>query len=785
MASTIENFNKLILDASKIRERLRNEYIMPEHLFLVMLDNDFFSDNLTFFLVNITTLKNDIESYLDRLEKMPEDFFINESKYLGDSVLPYDLDGDNISSNIMSYQTVMIMQSLMNGQNSDNEPIEWTICHIFVAFLSLSNNYVTSYITSIFGSHSSLRVFYQSLHKSTYRKYGLPYYPLGLEYDDSVETSSQPSVDDSSRMTFDDYDEREMAESTILTLMNSESSKHPSLIGRSSELERTIEVLCRKDKNNPLHIGESGVGKTALVWGLVQRIVDGNVPTRLQGSKVYMLDLSALLARSQFRGEMEKHLRSLFSQFQKESGSIIVYIDNIHNLVGAGRSNDSPMDMTDVLKPYLDDSNIRFIGSTSYDDYKRSLERVPSISRRFQTIDIVEPSIEDSIEILKSLQSSYESFHGVKYDDEAIEFAVRGSSKYLTSRYLPDKAIDLIDEAGARNEVQSDSIKTRIGKQEIADVLSKLSKVGTVKMDDDSENALANLGSRILENIYGQDDAVAIVTESIQMSKAGLSDEGKPLASLLFVGPTGVGKTELARVLSRELGVELIRFDMSEYTEKHTVAKLIGSPAGYIGYEDGGLLTDAVRHNPSCVLLLDEIEKAHSNIYNILLQVMDYATLTDNRGQKTDFRNVVLIMTSNAGAQYAGQANVGFSSNVSRSTAMLSQVKKSFKPEFLNRLTSIVAFNDMDRVMATRILRKKVGELEVRLSSRGVVMEMEQTAFDFLLSKGYSKEYGAREMDRAIGQYLKPILMRSILFGKLKTGGKAIITKSEDGLSIK
>ena len=785
MASTIENFNKLILDASKIRERLRNEYIMPEHLFLVMLDNDFFSDNLTFFLVNITTLKNDIESYLDRLEKMPEDFFINESKYLGDSVLPYDLDGDNISSNIMSYQTVMIMQSLMNGQNSDNEPIEWTICHIFVAFLSLSNNYVTSYITSIFGSHSSLRVFYQSLHKSTYRKYGLPYYPLGLEYDDSVETSSQPSVDDSSRMTFDDYDEREMAESTILTLMNSESSKHPSLIGRSSELERTIEVLCRKDKNNPLHIGESGVGKTALVWGLVQRIVDGNVPTRLQGSKVYMLDLSALLARSQFRGEMEKHLRSLFSQFQKESGSIIVYIDNIHNLVGAGRSNDSPMDMTDVLKPYLDDSNIRFIGSTSYDDYKRSLERVPSISRRFQTIDIVEPSIEDSIEILKSLQSSYESFHGVKYDDEAIEFAVRGSSKYLTSRYLPDKAIDLIDEAGARNEVQSDSIKTRIGKQEIADVLSKLSKVGTVKMDDDSENALANLGSRILENIYGQDDAVAIVTESIQMSKAGLSDEGKPLASLLFVGPTGVGKTELARVLSRELGVELIRFDMSEYTEKHTVAKLIGSPAGYIRYEDGGLLTDAVRHNPSCVLLLDEIEKAHSNIYNILLQVMDYATLTDNRGQKTDFRNVVLIMTSNAGAQYAGQANVGFSSNVSRSTAMLSQVKKSFKPEFLNRLTSIVAFNDMDRVMATRILRKKVGELEVRLSSRGVVMEMEQTAFDFLLSKGYSKEYGAREMDRAIGQYLKPILMRSILFGKLKTGGKAIITKSEDGLSIK
>ena len=783
MSSTLDNFTIISKDADKIRKSIGNEYIHPEHILLVMLDNEFMSSQFEIHFIDVEKLKSTLESYLDRLDKLP-----TEELTLSNTAAPppFEIHDSEILSSILSYQTVMLLRELLTMQNSDNEPMEWTMCHLLGALMSLNNNYASSLLMSYIGDRRSCRSFYQSLHKATYMKFGLPYYDYDLDDDESPTESSD---EDSSDIGYDGFgsmfsEGSDILVGNILTLMNQDASTHPTLIGREMELERTIEVLCRKDKNNPLHIGEAGVGKTALVWGLVQRIVSGDVPVRLQGCKVYSLDLSSLLAKSQYRGEMEKNLTSVFGQLLKEDCSIIVYIDNIHNMVGVGRSNDSQMDATDVLKPYMDDNKIRFIGSTSFDEYKRSLERLPSISRRFQTIDIPEPSIEESIKIMKSLQPSYESFHGVTYSDDAIEFAVRGSSKYMTSRYLPDKAIDLIDEAGARHEVHSGSCK-EIGKQEIAEILSKLSKVGTVKMDEDSESAVANLGNRILENIYGQDDAVSLVTESIQMSKAGLSDEHKPLSSLLFVGPTGVGKTELARVLSRELGVELIRFDMSEYTEKHTVAKLIGSPAGYVGYEDGGLLTDAVRRNPSCVLLLDEIEKAHDNIYNILLQVMDYATLTDNRGQKTDFRNVVLIMTSNAGAQYAGQASVGFNSHVSRSSAMLSQVKKVFKPEFLNRLTSIVAFNDMDREMASRILRKKLSELDVRLSGRNVVMELESDAFDFLLSKGYSSEYGAREMDRAIGQYLKPLLMRGILFGSLKNGGKAIITKKEDGLSVK
>ena len=359
----------------------------------------------------------------------------------------------------------------------------------------------------------------------------------------------------------------------------------------------------------------------------------------------------------------------------------------------------------------------------------------------------------------------------------------------MTDRHLPDKALDLIDAAGARIEVHRKKerkvSKDKVSKELLAEILSEMSKIGTVKLDDESEHAVETLNDRILKQIYGQDEAVRLVSEAIQMSKAGLSDDGKPLASLLFVGPTGVGKTEVARVLSKELGVELIRFDMSEYTEKHTVAKLIGSPAGYVGYDDGGLLTDAIRRNPNCVLLLDEIEKAHSDIYNILLQVMDYAILTDNRGQKSDFRNVVLIMTSNAGAQYASQANIGFGGNVSRGSAMQKQVKKLFKPEFLNRLSSVVTFNDMDKTMATQILEKKLKELRVKVSARNIKLEISDDVFNQLLNEGFSKEYGAREMDRVIGSRIKPLLMREILYGKLRNGGKAKIIKKGDDILIK
>ena len=568
----------------------------------------------------------------------------------------------------------------------------------------------------------------------------------------------------------------------LLVCINDNLSSHNPLIGREEELERTIQVLCRKDKNNPLHIGEPGVGKTAIVYGLAQRIVDGKVPDALKGFRIYQLELGSLVAGTQFRGDFEDRINRIMKGIEQEEKAI-VYIDEIHNLVGAGQTGSGSLDASNMLKPYLEGGKVRFIGATTYEEYNRNLARSKGLIRRFQTIDIVEPSIDETIKILQELKPNYEAFHHVKYNDDAIEFAVKASARYINDRYLPDKAIDLIDEAGAFVNMKGRRSKT-VDKQLIADVLAKVSKIDALAMKENDNTNLENLYQRMNSVIYGQDEALHSVVEAVQLSKAGLTDETKPLASLLFVGPTGVGKTEVAKVLAKEMGVQLIRFDMSEYVEKHTVAKLIGSPAGYVGYEDGGLLTDAVRKSPDCVLLLDEIEKAHPDIFNILLQVMDYGVLTDNKGRKAFFRNVVLIMTSNAGAQFAAQASVGFASTVTTGSAMLKQVKKTFKPEFINRLSGIVVFNDMDRNMASLILDKKLRELSTMLKAKKVTMKLSKDAHEHLLRQGYSKEFGAREMDRVILQQLKTLLMREILFGRLKDGGKATVKLKDDKLYI-
>jgi ATP-dependent Clp protease ATP-binding subunit ClpA len=566
--------------------------------------------------------------------------------------------------------------------------------------------------------------------------------------------------------------------------LNDTVADHNPLIGREAELERTIQVLCRKEKNNPLHVGEAGVGKTALVYGLAARIVAGDVPERLSGSRIYQLDLGTLLAGTQFRGDFEKRIKSIMDGVRRE-GKAIVYIDEIHNLVGAGRTGDGSMDASNMLKPYLEAGDIRFIGSTTYEEFNRYLSRSKGIVRRFQQIDIDEPSVDETVKIIGGLKQKYEEFHHVEYPDEVIEYAVAASAKYINDRFLPDKAIDLIDEAGAYRELHpAEDGSHVVDKTLISEILAKVCKVDAMAMKDDDNAALETLYERVGASIYGQDEAVRQVVEAVQMSKAGLLDDDKPLASLLFVGPTGVGKTEVARVLAREMGIALVRFDMSEYTEKHTVAKLIGSPAGYVGYEDGGLLTDAIRKTPNCVLLLDEIEKAHADIYNILLQVMDYARLTDNKGRKADFRNVVLIMTSNAGAQYASQASVGFGARVSAGEAMLRQVKRTFKPEFINRLSATVVFNDMDRTMAGMILDKKLRELQTRLDTRHVVMRLSDAAREWLLEKGFTQEYGAREIDRVIAHDLKPLLMREILFGRLKDGGEVTVDVADSKLKI-
>ena len=568
-----------------------------------------------------------------------------------------------------------------------------------------------------------------------------------------------------------------------VTCINEHLAEKNPLIGREKELDRTIQVLCRKDKNNPLHIGEPGVGKTALVYGVARRIEEGKVPDRLKGCNIYQLDMGTLLAGTRFRGDMEQRLKQIMEGVTSEAHCII-YLDEIHNIVGAGKGAEGGSDVSDLLKPYLDDDRIRVIGATTYTEYNKNFTRSVGMIRRFQTIDVEEPSIDEAIHILKSLKPIYEKYHHVKYDAAAIEYAVTSSAKFITDRFLPDKAIDIIDEAGAQAEMEGKKYK-KIGKKQIAEVLAKVAKIDALAIKQDDNKNLASLESRMKDVIYGQDRAIQTVVEAVQLSKAGLTDENKPLASLLFVGPTGVGKTEVAKMLAQELGVKLVRFDMSEYVEKHTVAKLIGAPAGYVGYDDGGLLTDAVRKSPDCVLLLDEIEKAHSDIFNILLQVMDYGVLTDSKGRKAHFKNVILIMTSNAGAQYASQASVGFASTATAGSAMLKQVKHTFKPEFINRLNEIVVFNDMDEQMAKLILGKKLRELNAKLAAKSVSIALTDEAHQHLLKSGYSKEYGAREMDRVIQQQLKTMLMREILFGKLKKGGKATVDLQNGTLTIK
>lgn len=566
--------------------------------------------------------------------------------------------------------------------------------------------------------------------------------------------------------------------------LNDTTAKANPLIGREAELERTIQILCRKEKNNPLHIGEAGVGKTAITYGLARLINEGQVPAALKGAKIYAVDLGGLLSGTQYRGDFEKRFKEVMEGISKEEKPI-VYFDEIHNIVGAGAVNGGSLDVSNMLKPYLSGGTIRFIGATTYEEYKKYFAKSKSLIRRFQNVDINEPDQPEAVKILTGLKKHYEEFHGVKYNKGVIEYAVSQSTKFINERYLPDKAIDLIDEAGAYRQLHPEHKKGQtVNKILIDQILSSICNIPKQTVEEDEIKKLKTLDKRITDKVFGQQEAVDQVVSAVRFSRAGLMEADKPLANLLFVGPTGVGKTEVAKTLAKEMGVELIRFDMSEYAEKHAIAKLIGSPAGYVGYEEGGLLTEAIRKKPHCVLLLDEIEKAHSDIYNILLQVMDYATLTDNQGRKADFRNVILIMTSNAGADKVGKGQIGFGSSPVNTDAMMDEVKRVFQPEFRNRLTRIVMFRFIDEKMADLITKKKIAELAAKLAARKVAFSYSPKAVNHIKTKGISQEYGAREIDRVISHEVKPLLVNELLFGRLKRGGKCRLDCNDSGLVI-
>ena len=578
--------------------------------------------------------------------------------------------------------------------------------------------------------------------------------------------------------------ERERLLMKYAVCINEEVKISCPLIGREAELERTMQVLCRRQKNNPLHIGEPGVGKTAITYGLAARINEGRVPEKLKNARIYGIDLGSMVAGTQFRGDFEKRLKAVMEELKEEENPIL-YIDEIHNLVGAGAVNGGSMDASNLLKPYLTDGTLKFIGATTYEEYKKYFSKDKSLVRRFQNIDIKEPTVEETVEILNGLKPYYEKFHHVRYQKGTMEHAAVLSNQYINERYLPDKAIDLIDEAGAYLELHPKNKKVQVvDKKLVEEVLAKICRIPNQTVETEERQKLARLERELKGRVFGQDEAVDQLTNAIKLAKAGLNEENKPVSSLLFVGPTGVGKTELAKSAAKVLGIRLVRFDMSEYAEKHTVAKLIGSPAGYVGYEEGGLLTEAIRKNPHCVLLLDEIEKAHPDIYNILLQIMDYATLTDNQGRKADFRNVILIMTSNAGAEKADRSSIGFGGRQLNEEGITDEVKRVFRPEFRNRLDRVIIFRPLDAAMADRIVEKEFRSLARKAAEKNVVLTIGKAGRKYLAKKGVSREYGAREIKRIIGQEIKPLLVDEMLFGRLKKGGSCQVDYDGERIRI-
>ena len=722
----------------------RHEFITVEHLLLALLDNPSAAEVLRACSANLDDLRKSLSAFVK--ENTP--------------VVPGTEEVDTQPT--LGFQRV-IQRAIMHVQSSSNGKKEVTGANVLVA---------------IFSEKDSHAVYY--LHQQGVTRLDVVnYLSHGIRKTDPVEPAKPASAASS------DEDEKEGKETPLdqftqnLNHLAREGRIDP-LIGREAEVERVIQVLCRRRKNNPLLVGEAGVGKTAIAEGLAWRIVQGQVPAVLEQGVVYSLDMGALLAGTKYRGDFEQRIKAVIKQI-KEMPHSILFIDEIHTLIGAGAASGGTLDASNLLKPALTSGQLRCIGATTFNEYRGIFEKDAALSRRFQKIEVSEPSVEQTVEILKGLKSRFEEHHGVKYGTGALAAAAELSAKYINDRHLPDKAIDVIDEAGAAQRILPKSKqKKTIGKAEIEDIVSKIARVPVHSVTTDDRSKLRNLERDLRNVVFGQEDAIAALAAAIKMTRSGLGKPDKPIGSFLFSGPTGVGKTEVARQLAFVLGIELVRFDMSEYMERHTVSRLIGAPPGYVGFDQGGLLTEAISKKPHAVLLLDEIEKAHPDVYNVLLQVMDNGTLTDNNGRKADFRNVILIMTTNAGAETMQKGTMGFTSKRERGDEM-ADIKRMFSPEFRNRLDAIISFRPLDETIILRVVDKFLLQLESQLAEKRVEATFTDALRQHLAAEGFDPLMGARPMQRLIQDTIRRALADELLFGRLVDGGRVTVDVDDEG----
>ena len=719
-----------------------HEFMTVEHLLLALLDNETSREILLACGADITALRDELTNFLQ--ETVP--------------LLPPNDERDTQPT--LGFQRVL-QRAVFHVQSSGKREVS-----------------AANVLVAIFSEQESQAVFFlkkqdiSRLEVVNFLSHGINKLSSDEDMDEDIELAD---------------DEQEAPSQNPLTQYTTnlnelaESGNIDPLIGRANEVERTIQVLCRRRKNNPLFVGEAGVGKTALAEGLAKRIVENDVPEIIKDATIYSLDLGALLAGTKYRGDFEKRLKAVMAQLSKEPHSIL-FIDEIHTIIGAGAASGGAMDASNLIKPVLANGQLKCIGSTTYQEYRGIFEKDRALARRFQKIDVPEPSVEECIQILQGLKPRFEQHHNVKYTQQALRSAAELAERYINDRHLPDKAIDVIDEAGAHQQLQTVSKRKKtIGVKEIENIVAKIARIPPKTVSTDDMDTLKNLQRNLKLVIFGQDEAIDSLSTAIKLSRAGLGNELKPIGSFLFAGPTGVGKTEVTRQLARIMGIELIRFDMSEYMERHAVSRLIGAPPGYVGYDQGGLLTEEVNKHPHAVLLLDEIEKAHPEVFNILLQVMDHGTLTDNNGRKADFRNIIIIMTTNAGAELLSRASMGFAQQDHTSDGMES-IKKVFTPEFRNRLDGIIQFKQLGQDVIGQVVDKFIFEFEHQLEEKGVSLSVDDEVRTWLALKGYDPLMGARPMTRVIQEQIKKPLAEDLLFGKLSNGGHVTITVKNNEL---